>query len=290
MATGVARRRSVASSVGRSAVRTTDTLAAMRASCRTLGLREVTGRLLVATGVAAHLPRSTREQPEQWATFLRSSGLNLNFNRACISRGRGVRANTLVAMACALGLAAPGGADRPDADRGSRRRRLTPTRRWRGAINGTVAAGALGDQGARWLAGAPARRLMWPRCSRRGAVERPDLLRGTLTEERAEADRGWSSMLSAPLGRTSCATLCAGRPNLTAEVNRPSGNAGGRRAPRRPARLGRRNFGLDCADDGRRQARFSDSFRFGRSKAASAQHDIGARSASTPAERMLRRP
>ncbi|PWK59283.1 D-alanyl-D-alanine carboxypeptidase/D-alanyl-D-alanine endopeptidase [Roseicyclus mahoneyensis] len=127
----------------------TDTLAAMAAELRNLGLREVTGRLLLAEGALPQIFQIDSEQPEHVGYNPAISGLNLNFNRVHFewARQSGDYAVTMDARSEAL---------RPQVQIARMRieDRSDPVYTYaqvEGRDHWTVARGALGDQGARWL-------------------------------------------------------------------------------------------------------------------------------------------
>ena len=127
----------------------TDTLATMASDLRTLGLREVTGRLLLAEGALPQIFQIDPEQPEHVGYNPAISGLNLNFNRVHFewSRQAGDYRVTMDARSESL---------RPEV-RIARMRiedRSDPIYTYaqvEGRDHWTVARGALGNEGSRWL-------------------------------------------------------------------------------------------------------------------------------------------
>lgn len=127
----------------------TDMLATMASDLRTLGLREVTGRLLLAEGALPQIFQIDPEQPEHVGYNPAISGLNLNFNRVHFewSRQAGDYRVTMDARSESL---------RPEV-RIARMRiedRSDPIYTYaqvEGRDHWTVARGALGNEGSRWL-------------------------------------------------------------------------------------------------------------------------------------------
>lgn len=127
----------------------TDTLAAMAGELRTLGLREVTGRLLLADGALPQIFQIDPDQPQHVGYNPAISGLNLNFNRVHFEwvRQAGDYTVTMDARSEALRPAV-------QITRMQIEDRAAPVYTYDqidGRDQWTVARGALGDQGARWL-------------------------------------------------------------------------------------------------------------------------------------------
>ena len=127
----------------------TDTLAAMAAELVGLGLREVTGRLMVAEDALPQIFQIDPEQPAHVGYNPAISGLNLNYNRVHFQWAR-------QAGDYAVSLDARSDTLRP-AVRIARMRiedRADPIYTYdqvEGRDHWTVARGALGDDGSRWL-------------------------------------------------------------------------------------------------------------------------------------------
>ena len=127
----------------------TDRLAAMASDLRTLGLREVTGRLLLAEGALPRIFQIDPEQPEHVGYNPAISGLNLNFNRVHFewARQAGEYRVTMDARSERL---------RPQVQIARMRieDRSDPVYTYHqveGRDHWTVARSALGNDGARWL-------------------------------------------------------------------------------------------------------------------------------------------
>ncbi|MAS43218.1 MAG: hypothetical protein CML43_08725 [Rhodobacteraceae bacterium] len=127
----------------------TDALAELAAQARARGLQQVSGRFVADVSGWPSIPYIDPEQPEEASYNPSVSALNLDFNRVLFAweRGtggyelsmeaRGARSRT-AAQRVAIGLGAPA--------RGAFERRDEPAREvW------TVASGALGKDGQRWL-------------------------------------------------------------------------------------------------------------------------------------------
>jgi D-alanyl-D-alanine carboxypeptidase/D-alanyl-D-alanine-endopeptidase (penicillin-binding protein 4) len=127
----------------------TDALAAMAGELRRLGLREVTGRLLLADGALPQLFQIDPEQPEHVGYNPAISGLNLNFNRVHFewTRQAGEYTVTMDARSEALRPAVQIARMRVEDRAGP----VYTYDQIDGRDQWTVARGALGDQGARWL-------------------------------------------------------------------------------------------------------------------------------------------
>jgi len=127
----------------------TDALAAMAGELRTLGLREVTGRLLLADGALPQIFQIDPDQPEYVGYNPAISGLNLNYNRVHFqwarqsgeyqvsmdARSESLRPAVQIARMQIEDRAAP----------------VYTYAQVEGRDQWTVARGALGDEGARWL-------------------------------------------------------------------------------------------------------------------------------------------
>ena len=127
----------------------TDTLAAMASELRTLGLREVRGRLMLAEGALPHVFQIDPDQPQHVGYNPAISGLNLNFNRVHFewarqagdyrvtmdARSESIRPQVQIARMRIEDRAAP----------------LYTYAQVEGRDHWTVARGALGNEGARWL-------------------------------------------------------------------------------------------------------------------------------------------
>ncbi|MDG3041812.1 D-alanyl-D-alanine carboxypeptidase/D-alanyl-D-alanine endopeptidase [Roseicyclus marinus] len=127
----------------------TDTLAAMASELRTLGLREVRGRLMLAEGALPQVFQIDPDQPEHVGYNPAISGLNLNFNRVHFewarqageyrvtmdARSESIRPQVQIARMRVEDRAAP----------------LYTYAQVEGRDHWTVARGALGNEGARWL-------------------------------------------------------------------------------------------------------------------------------------------
>jgi D-alanyl-D-alanine carboxypeptidase/D-alanyl-D-alanine-endopeptidase (penicillin-binding protein 4) len=127
----------------------TDALAAMAGELRGLGLREVTGRLLLADGALPQVFQIDPEQPAHVGYNPAVSALNLNFNRVHFewARQAGDYTVTMDARSEALRPAVQI-ARMQIADRGAP---VYTYDQIEGRDEWTVARSALGDQGARWL-------------------------------------------------------------------------------------------------------------------------------------------
>lgn len=127
----------------------TDALAAMASDLRTLGVREVTGRLLLADGALPQIFQIDPDQPEHVGYNPAISGLNLNYNRVHFqwarqsgdyqvsmdARSESLRPAVQIARMQIEDRAAP----------------VYTYAQVEGRDQWTVARGALGDEGARWL-------------------------------------------------------------------------------------------------------------------------------------------
>ncbi|RMA41276.1 D-alanyl-D-alanine carboxypeptidase/D-alanyl-D-alanine-endopeptidase [Rhodophyticola porphyridii] len=127
----------------------TDQLSAMAIALREAGLREVTGRLMLATGALPYVREIDPEQPDHVGYNPAISGLNLNFNRVHFEWAReqgeytvrmDARSETLRP---AVSLARMRVADRDVP--------VYTYEQREGRENWTVARGALGNGGSRWL-------------------------------------------------------------------------------------------------------------------------------------------
>lgn len=127
----------------------TDMLAAMASNLRTLGLREVRGRLLLAEGALPQIFQIDPEQPEHVGYNPAISGLNLNFNRVHFEWARqageyrvtmDARSESLRPQVQIAGMRIE---DRDDP--------IYTYRQVDGRDQWTVARSALGNEGARWL-------------------------------------------------------------------------------------------------------------------------------------------
>lgn len=127
----------------------TDTLAAMAAALRQQGLRDVTGRLMVADGALPSIFAVDPSQPPHVGYNPAISGLNLNFNRVHFEWVRQAGDYTIAMDARSETL-------RPAVEIARMRisDRNDPVYTYEN-VNGrdqwTVARGALGDRGSRWL-------------------------------------------------------------------------------------------------------------------------------------------
>jgi len=193
----------------------TDTLAAMAGELRTLGLREVTGRLLVADGALPHIFQIDPEQPEHVGYNPAVSGLNLNFNRVHFEWARQSGEYSVAMDARSDSL-------RPEVQIARMRieDRAAPVYTYaqvEGRDQWTVARGALGDQGARWL---PVRRPaayvaeVFETLARSNGLTFREV---TLTESEPEAATVLVEHVSAPL-EDILRDMMRWSTNLTAEV------------------------------------------------------------------------
>ncbi|MEM7722448.1 MAG: D-alanyl-D-alanine carboxypeptidase/D-alanyl-D-alanine-endopeptidase [Pseudomonadota bacterium] len=127
----------------------TDALAAMAADLRELGLREVTGRLMVADGALPNLFEIDASQPDHVGYNPAISGLNLNFNRVHFEWQRNGTDYNVTLDARSATLRPPVRTARMEV--AERRAPIYTYSQIEGRDHWTVARGALGNSGARWL-------------------------------------------------------------------------------------------------------------------------------------------
>ena len=127
----------------------TDTLAGMADAMRAQGLREVTGRLMVADGALPSIFEVDPSQPPHVGYNPAISGLNLNFNRVYFEWARQAGEYTIAldarseTLRPAVQIARMRIADRSDP--------VYTYEHIEGSDHWSVARAALGDRGSRWL-------------------------------------------------------------------------------------------------------------------------------------------
>jgi D-alanyl-D-alanine carboxypeptidase/D-alanyl-D-alanine-endopeptidase (penicillin-binding protein 4) len=127
----------------------TDTLAAMAAELQSYGLREVTGRLLLADGALPQIFEIDPGQPPHVGYNPSISGLNLNFNRVHFEWARQADDYTVSMDARSESLRPAVRIARMQIE--DRAAPIYTYAQIEGRDQWTVARGALGENGARWL-------------------------------------------------------------------------------------------------------------------------------------------